>query len=128
MSFFDKAKAAFASARRVFKRVGTDLLKQATHTGKALVGNAPREIGFAEYMQRMLGPAFINGFERAPKRDERGGYQRRAKTTRTHPSIGYRKAINRAKRQLDIRSPYITGPALNLQLATYGIRMRAALN
>jgi hypothetical protein len=101
MSFFDKAKAAFASARRVFNRVGTDLLKQATHTGKALVGNAPREIGFAEYMQRMLGPAFINGFERAPVRsandgrgDTYGAKQRRAKLARKRKGPNYDR-VNR---------------------------------
>ena len=73
MSIFDRAKAAFAKAKRAFTRVGTDLLKQSLHAGKALVGATPRVIGFKEQMQRSLGPAFINGFERAPVRSPNDG-------------------------------------------------------
>lgn len=98
MSIFDKAKRAFANAKAAFKRVGTDLLKQSLHAGKALVGNAPREIGFAEQMQRSLGPAFIDGFERAPKRsandgrgDTYGAMQRARKLARKRKGPNYAK-------------------------------------
>jgi hypothetical protein len=99
MNLFQKAKALFAATVATLMTRGID-------TGRLLAGR-----GLSWHSKRRLSPQewlfcwmrdhnrkFALGFERATKRDERAGYRRRAKTTKTVRGINYRKAANKMRR------------------------------